>query len=173
MFLYKRVLEIDLPWIDAIERAKGHQRLPVVMSPHEVQALLRHLSGTPKLIAAVLYGSGLRLLECLRLRSRTSSSNATRSPSATPRAASTASPSSPHAIERALRKHAAAFQSAIRTRPVPRRRIRRADYGVKHVTCANLKGPSRRTAEPLERLDRIEETDRSALRRFVTDLPGD
>ncbi|HXV65119.1 MAG TPA: integron integrase [Vicinamibacteria bacterium] len=70
LFLYKGVLEVDLPWVDSIERAKGAIRLPVVLDSHEVRALLHRMSGTPRLVAALLYGSGLRLLEGLRLRAK-------------------------------------------------------------------------------------------------------
>ena len=68
LFLYKEVLEVDLPWLDEIVAAKGRQRLPVVLTPSEVTALLHQLSGTPWLVASLLYGTGMRLLEGLRLR---------------------------------------------------------------------------------------------------------
>ena len=68
LFLYKEVLDVDLPWLGDLPRAKPSQRLPVVLTPDEVQAILSRLSGTHKLMAGLLYGSGLRLLECLRLR---------------------------------------------------------------------------------------------------------
>jgi integron integrase len=68
LFLYKEVLKIDLPWLGDIPRAKPSQRLPVVLTRDEVQAVLTNLRGTQQLIARLLYGSGLRLLECLRLR---------------------------------------------------------------------------------------------------------
>jgi len=62
------VLQCDLPWLDGIQRARRPRRLPVVLSREEVAAVLTQLSGTPWLIAALLYGSGLRLMECMRLR---------------------------------------------------------------------------------------------------------
>ncbi len=68
LFLYREVLGIDLPWMDNVVRAKRRQRLPVVLSSAEVRALLRQLSGREWLMASLLYGSGLRLMECLRLR---------------------------------------------------------------------------------------------------------
>jgi len=68
LFLYRSVLEIELPWLDNITRASTAKRLPVVLSRTEVQALLSQLEGTPWLVANVLYGSGLRLMEALRLR---------------------------------------------------------------------------------------------------------
>ncbi len=68
LFLYKHVLDIDLPWLDDIVRAKRPQRLPAVMSQSEVKLVLAQLKGVPLLVASVLYGSGLRLLECLHLR---------------------------------------------------------------------------------------------------------
>ncbi len=68
LFLYRRVLKIDLPWLDDVVRAKEQQRVPVVLSREEVSLVLSALSGQHKLIAQVLYGSGMRLSECLRLR---------------------------------------------------------------------------------------------------------
>lgn len=68
IFLYQEVLQKELPRLDNIERATKPKRLPVVFSRTEVQALLAHLQGTEYLVASLLYGSGLRLLECLRLR---------------------------------------------------------------------------------------------------------
>ena len=68
LFLYREVLGIELPWMDDIRRAKRPQRLPVVLTREEVQALLGQLDGVPWLMASLLYGSGLRLMECVRLR---------------------------------------------------------------------------------------------------------
>lgn len=68
LFLYRDVLEVDLPWLDEIVRAKRPQRLPVVLTRDEVRAVLRRLEGAPRLMAYLLYGAGLRLLECCRLR---------------------------------------------------------------------------------------------------------
>lgn len=68
LFLYREVLEAELPWLDNIEQAKAPKRLPVVLTQAEVQALLMRLSGTHWLMASLLYGAGLRLMECLRLR---------------------------------------------------------------------------------------------------------
>lgn len=68
LFLYKRVLEVDLPWLNEVVQAKERRRLPVVLSPGEVRSLLDQLDGTMGLAAALLYGTGLRLLEGLRLR---------------------------------------------------------------------------------------------------------
>jgi len=68
LFLYREVLDRDLPWLDDVTRAKKPSRLPVVLTDTEVAKLLRQLSGTKWLMASLLYGSGLRLLECLRLR---------------------------------------------------------------------------------------------------------
>ncbi len=66
--MYERVLSRDLRWWDRVVRAKTPRRLPVVLSRDEVKAVLRQLSGRHRLVAMLLYGSGLRLLECLRLR---------------------------------------------------------------------------------------------------------
>jgi integron integrase len=68
LFLYKEVLQIALPFIDGIEPAKRPERLPVVFTREEVQAILANLSGVHHLMASLLYGSGLRLTECLNLR---------------------------------------------------------------------------------------------------------
>ncbi len=68
LFLYREVLAVDLPWLDNVIRAKRPQRLPVVLSLDEVQRLLAVMDGRPRLIASLLYGTGMRLMECLRLR---------------------------------------------------------------------------------------------------------
>ncbi|XTI72398.1 integron integrase [Acidithiobacillus sp. AC3] len=68
LFLYKQVLGVDLPWLDGITTAKPSQHLPVVLTPTETRALLHELSGTMWLVGSLLYGSGMRLLEGLRLR---------------------------------------------------------------------------------------------------------
>jgi integron integrase len=68
LFLYREVLGRDLPWLGGVVAAKSPQRLPVVLTPAEVQSLLQKLRGTTALIARLLYGSGLRITECLRLR---------------------------------------------------------------------------------------------------------
>jgi integron integrase len=62
------VLEVDLPWLGDIVRAKRPDRLPVVLTRDEVRAVLQRLDGVPRLMACLLYGAGLRLLECCRLR---------------------------------------------------------------------------------------------------------
>jgi len=68
LFLYRHVLRVDLPWLEDVVRAKRPARLPVVLSREEVAAVLQHLHGVKRLAGALLYGSGLRLLECLQLR---------------------------------------------------------------------------------------------------------
>ena len=68
LFLYRHVLHDPLPWIDEIVRADRPERVPVVLTPGEARDVLNELQGQPKLVAQLLYGSGLRLLECLRLR---------------------------------------------------------------------------------------------------------
>jgi integron integrase len=68
LFLYRQVLGVELPWLDGIERAKKPQRLPVVLTRPEVAALLGELSGTHWLMGSLLYGTGMRLMECVRLR---------------------------------------------------------------------------------------------------------
>jgi len=68
LFLYREVLGRDLPWLDGLVRAKRPARLPVVLAREEVRSLLSQMEGVPRLMATLLYGSGLRLLECCRLR---------------------------------------------------------------------------------------------------------
>ena len=68
LFLYKQVLGIDLPWLDGITRAKPSKRLPVVLTQSEIKRLLAATHGTPGLIVRLLYGTGMRLMEGLRLR---------------------------------------------------------------------------------------------------------
>jgi site-specific recombinase XerD len=61
LFLCRDVLKQDLPYIENIERAKPSRKLPVVFTRAEVKTIFAHMSGTPLLIAQLLYGSGLRL----------------------------------------------------------------------------------------------------------------
>ena len=68
LYLYKQVLDVDLPWLDGVVQAKTPKRLPVVLKATEVRALLLHMQGQTGLIAQLLYGTGMRLLEGLRLR---------------------------------------------------------------------------------------------------------
>jgi len=68
LFLYKQVLGVDLPWLDGITHAKPSQRLPVVLTRDETQRLLAHTHGTAGLVVRLLYGTGMRLMEGLRLR---------------------------------------------------------------------------------------------------------
>ncbi len=68
LFLYKRVLNVALPWIDNVVRARRPKRLPTVLTQDEARNVIAHLRGVHWLLAGLLYGSGLRLLEALRLR---------------------------------------------------------------------------------------------------------
>ena len=69
LFLYKEVLAVDLPWLEDVTRAKKPQRLPVVLTANEVRLLMRNVDDPlMDLIVQLLYGTGMRLLECLRLR---------------------------------------------------------------------------------------------------------
>jgi integrase len=68
LFLYRSVLGVELPWLDNVTRATRTRRLPVVLSRDEVRAVLASLPGTAGLVARLLYGSGLRVSEALRLR---------------------------------------------------------------------------------------------------------
>ncbi len=68
LFLYKEVLAVELPWLDNVEQAKNPKRLPVVLNRDEIQAILSRLTDTNWLVASLLYGTGMRIMECLRLR---------------------------------------------------------------------------------------------------------
>lgn len=68
LFLYQQVLQQDIGWLHDVIRAKKPQRLPVVLTQDEVGKVLRRLSGVPWIMGVLLYGAGLRLMECLRLR---------------------------------------------------------------------------------------------------------
>src|SRR6266496_643054 len=68
LFLYKEVLARELDWLDGLHRATRPPRLPVVLTRAEVERLLGELQGVRWLIASLLYGAGLRVMECLRLR---------------------------------------------------------------------------------------------------------
>ena len=68
MFLYKAVLKTDLPWLQNVVRSTRPRRLPVVLSQAEARSVIGHMQGVHWLIAGLLYGSGLRVLEALRLR---------------------------------------------------------------------------------------------------------
>jgi integrase len=68
LFLYRQVLDIELPWMQQIGRPKSPLRIPVVLSRAEVARLLEQIEPTFAVVVALLYGAGLRLMECLRLR---------------------------------------------------------------------------------------------------------
>jgi site-specific recombinase XerD len=68
LFLYQHVLNQPLGWINPAVRAKKPERLPVVLTRQEVKAILSFMEGSPRMVAALLYGAGLRLMECLQLR---------------------------------------------------------------------------------------------------------
>jgi integron integrase len=68
LFLYKEILENALPWLDDLERAKQPARLPTVLSRDEVTHVLAHLDGVRWLMVSLMYGAGIRLMECLALR---------------------------------------------------------------------------------------------------------
>ena len=70
LFLYEQVLGRELEWLDDVVRARAPRRLPVVLTRDEVRAVIERLDGTPRLVAVLLYGGGLRLLEALQLRAK-------------------------------------------------------------------------------------------------------
>jgi len=69
LFLYREVLQLELPWLDGFERAKKPKRLPVVLSKEEVRRILAAVSNLQhRFILSLLYGTGMRVMECVRLR---------------------------------------------------------------------------------------------------------
>jgi integron integrase len=68
LFLYREVLGMELPWLENVTRAKRPQRLPVVLTREEVRAVLGKMDGTYGLLGRLLYGTGMRLMELIRLR---------------------------------------------------------------------------------------------------------
>jgi len=68
LFLYAKVLKADLPWLDEIVTGRTNRKLPVVLTPTEVRRLLLEMNGVTALVAQLLYGTGMRLMEGLRLR---------------------------------------------------------------------------------------------------------
>jgi integron integrase len=68
LFLYREVLGVQLPWLDGVARAKAPAKLPVVLTVDEVACTLDRLTGVHRLIGRLMYGTGLRILEALRLR---------------------------------------------------------------------------------------------------------
>jgi integrase len=68
LFLYDKVLDLRLPWLDSLVRARRPEHRPVVLSAGEVEALLGEMHGVTWIMASLLYGSGLRLMECATLR---------------------------------------------------------------------------------------------------------
>ncbi len=68
LFMYREVIGVELPWLDHVERAKTPQRMPVVLTLEEVAQVLRQLTGVHRLIGLLLYGTGMRVMEGMRLR---------------------------------------------------------------------------------------------------------
>jgi integron integrase len=68
LFLYREVLGVELPWLDNVVRAKKPRRLPTVMTPEEVRRLLEHVEGLHGFMARLMYGTGMRISECLAIR---------------------------------------------------------------------------------------------------------
>jgi integron integrase len=68
LFFYRDVLEREIPGLEDVVRAKRPIRVPLVLAPEEVRSVLCRIRGTPRIMAGLMYGSGLRLLECCRLR---------------------------------------------------------------------------------------------------------
>ncbi|RZO86386.1 MAG: integron integrase [Oceanococcus sp.] len=68
LYLYRHVLELELEWLADVTRAKASQHIPVVLTRSEVSLIIRQLDGWERLAVSLMYGSGLRVMECLRLR---------------------------------------------------------------------------------------------------------
>ena len=68
LFLYKAVLAIEIGTVPSVVRARTPERLPVVLSREDIAAILKHLTGTMRLIVMLLYGTGVRIEECVDLR---------------------------------------------------------------------------------------------------------
>ena len=68
LFLYRAVLDIDLPWLNNIGRPQQTKRIPSVLTKDEIARLFAQMDGTPALLARLLYGTGMRLMEGMRLR---------------------------------------------------------------------------------------------------------
>jgi integron integrase len=68
LFLYGKVLGVDLPWMSSLDRPRGQKRLPIVLAPEEVARIFSVMEGEYRLFAQLLYGTGLRLMEGLQLR---------------------------------------------------------------------------------------------------------
>ena len=67
-FLYRKVLEPQMPDLDKLRRIRRHKTIPVVLSPREVEAIFARMNGTTRLMAELIYGTGLRVNECMTLR---------------------------------------------------------------------------------------------------------
>ncbi|MBL8377547.1 MAG: phage integrase N-terminal SAM-like domain-containing protein [Burkholderiales bacterium] len=68
LFLYREVIGTELPWLDGVKRPARSRRIPAVLTKDEVAGVLAHLDGVPALIARLLYGTGMRFMEGMRLR---------------------------------------------------------------------------------------------------------
>lgn len=68
LFLYREVLAIELPWLEGVVHAKAPKRLPVMLTTDEMRRVLVRLDGTPGLMLRLIYGTGMRIMECMRLR---------------------------------------------------------------------------------------------------------
>jgi integron integrase len=68
LFLYREVLGVELPWMEEVNRPGSKRRIPTVLGPDEVARMLKSMEGIAQLVARLLYGTGMRLMEGLRLR---------------------------------------------------------------------------------------------------------
>jgi integrase len=86
-FLYREVLDIDLPWFNNINRLAQNRRIPSLLTKDEVAGVLAHMNGQTALLARLLYGTGMRLMEGLRLRIKDVDFSATSSSCVKPKVA--------------------------------------------------------------------------------------
>src|SRR5262249_37297839 len=100
-------LEDPLPWIGDVVRAERPVRVPVVLSPDEVRSVIASMDGTSRLVGQLLYGSGLRLLECLRLRGKDVDFARHQLRVRDPKGGRDRTTPLPHTVEPALKEHLA------------------------------------------------------------------
>lgn len=117
LFLSGEVLGGKIGWLERVERAKKPQRLPVVLSQEEAWRLFSQLQGTMKLMAGLLYGSGLRLMECARLRVKDVDLAYLRVTVRDPKGGKERLTMLPLQVAGPLERHAGADEGAARTRP--------------------------------------------------------
>jgi integrase len=128
LFLYREVLDLDVPWLDDLVRAKRPIRLPIVLTREEVGAVLQPLEGVPRLMAYLLYGAGLRVLECCRLRVQDVDFARNQIVVRNGKGAKDRATMLPDAVKTALKRHLDEVREQHQRGPSARRRLGRASY---------------------------------------------